>query len=589
MKRVQTRWSRSLRRATRNLGHIGTQLIVRSLLLLVIVVGIGYVGQVTSASAQLPLPAEFSEPLPSLLKPGTPQNGIESGWVRLDGRTVFRVATPEGELSDRVQEIQSNLAGVRRDYVTSDQQSLIIDIRGTENLPTLYVNDRYVMTVTHLDAQIAVTTPRRYAERLQVSITQALREAAQERQPAAIIRQTQRAIALGMATAILSLGLSLWQRYWQRSHQRHAATTDLNPDGSPILSRITQQHRQDVRAIRTFLFQLGQICIWITGILLIIGLFPQTRWMQTWFVQTLPYRLSIIVIVVAVYLGIRLSFVVIDWFIGTLIDGGLLAPSRNQRVQQRVSTISRVLKGVTVLVLLLIGILAGLINLGLDIAPLIAGAGLIGVAISLASQNLIRDAINGFLILVEDQYAVGDVIVVGNVFGLVENMTLRITQLRDPEERLITIPNSEIKIVSNLSSRHSQADIKIPVAYSADIDQALALVHQVGAEMMDDGDWAGRMLAKPLMLGLDEFGDRGMVIRVWIRTQPLEQWNVAREYRRRIKVTFDQNGIPLMLAQQELWVHSRGNTEMSDRAIAATSPNSAMPSSYINGVEPTHS
>jgi small conductance mechanosensitive channel len=586
MKRVKTRWPR-LRRTRQKLWQIGTQLVVRSLLLFLVIAGIGYVGQNTSAAAQLPIPAEFSEPLPSILKPSISQDGLESGWVRLDGRAVFRVATPDGKLNDRMQEIQRNLAAVRREYVNSDEPALNIEVRGEEDLPTIYINDRYVMTVTHLDAQIAVATTSRYAERLKNTIAQALRESLQERQPAAMIRQTQRAILLVLVTGALSLGLSFWQQHWRRSQRE---PTDSNPGVSPITSRITQQHRKDVRAIRAFLFQVGQICIWITGILLTVGLFPQTRWIQSWFIQTLPYRLSVIIIIAAVYLGIRLSFVVIDWFIGTLIDGGLLIPNRNQRAQQRVSTISRVLKGVTVLLLILIGILAGLINLGVDIAPLIAGAGLVGVAISLASQNLIRDAINGFLILLEDQYAVGDVIVVGDVFGLVENMTLRITQLRDPEERLITIPNSEIKIVSNLSSRHSQADIKIPVAYSADIDQALALVQQVGAAMMDDTDWANRMLAKPLNLGLDEFNDRGMVIRVWIRTQPLEQWNVAREYRRRIKVAFDQNGIPLMLSQQELWVHSNGTNGVSNGAIApphqSGSPSPVLHSIHANGTEP---
>ncbi|NEO28669.1 MAG: mechanosensitive ion channel family protein, partial [Kamptonema sp. SIO4C4] len=245
----------------------------------------------------------------------------------------------------------------------------------------------------------------------------------------------------------------------------------------------------------------------------------------------------------------------IDRIIETLIEGAQLMPQRGQRLQQRVSTISGVTKGLTTIVLIIIAIFVALINLGIDVGPLIAGAGLIGVALSLASQNLIRDAINGFLILAEDQYAVGDVIAVGDVFGSVENITLRMTQLRDPEERLITIPNSEIKIVCNLSSRHAQADLRIPVAYTADVDKAIALTERITWEFVRDPQWKDFILADPQILGVDDFNERGMVIRVWIRTQPLKQWNVAREYRRRIKRAFDQVGIPLAVSQQELWVH----------------------------------
>jgi len=174
---------------------------------------------------------------------------------------------------------------------------------------------------------------------------------------------------------------------------------------------------------------------------------------------------------------------------------------------------------------------------------------------ALASQNLIKDAINGFLIILEDQYALGDVIAVGNVTGLVEKLNLRITQLRDAEGRLITIPNSEIKIVANLSSRWSRADLSIPVAYQADVDQALKLIETVALDMDKDPQWQEEILETPQVLGVENFSDRGLMIRVWIKTQPLQQWNVSREYRRRLKVAFDQAGIQIPFPQQAIWVN----------------------------------
>lgn len=554
MKRSRTRWRRSLQVKAK---HLWVKWLACMMLLLVLISGL----HIVSASAQLPNPADFTDPLP-IFKSTLSQDEIGSGWVRLDGRPIFRVAAPASDLSQRVQDIQRNLAGVSRAYRESTTPEINLELRGVADLPTIYINDRYVMTVTHLDAQLEMTTPMAHAERLRDTIPRALRESARERQSSALADQSKWAIALLLGMCVSSFGISVAQHQW-RSRRRAAASQ------SPSTSHISQRRREDLSAIQTLAFQLSQALVWSAGVLLILRLFPQTRWIQVWVLTHLPTYLSMPLIGLGIYISIRLSFVTIDWFIDTLVDGGLLTPSRNQRLQQRVSTISRVVKGVTVLLLVLIGIFIMLINIGVDIAPLIAGAGLIGVAISLASQNLIRDAINGFLILVEDQYAVGDVIVVDAVFGMVENITLRITQLRDPEERLITIPNSEVKVVSNLSSRHSQADIRIPVAYSADIDQALAIVRQVGEELALDEEWIGRILAKPLTLGLDEFGDRGMVIRVWIRTQPLEQWNAAREYRRRIKVAFDRAKIPLMLSQQELWLH---DTEVAIAPPSMTYP-----------------
>ena len=210
---------------------------------------------------------------------------------------------------------------------------------------------------------------------------------------------------------------------------------------------------------------------------------------------------------------------------------------------------------------LVVGVLVGLSVIGVNTAPLLAGAGLIGVAISLASQNLIRDAINGFFIILEDQYAVGDVVGIGDATGFVEAINLRITQLRDTEGRLITVPNSEIRTVTNYTSNWSQVDLKIPIAYHSDVEKAISLVEKISDSMMRDQSYRKEILEKPIFLGVDEFSNQGIILRVWIKTKPLQQWLIGREYCRRVKNAFDQAGIELSLPQQKIWISQENSNQ----------------------------
>jgi small conductance mechanosensitive channel len=201
---------------------------------------------------------------------------------------------------------------------------------------------------------------------------------------------------------------------------------------------------------------------------------------------------------------------------------------------------------VTTAVLLILSVL------GIEILPLLAGAGIVGLAISLASQNLIKDVINGFLILLEDQYAVGDVIQVGSVSGLVEYMNLRITQLRTAEGRLVTIPNSEIVIVENLSKDWSRVDLAIAIASNADVNRAIQVIQAVGDALSRDPLWQNEVVEPPEVLGIDELSSNGVTIRVWIKTQPLQQWKVGREFRKRLKIALDESAIEIAVPQQTL-------------------------------------
>ena len=196
--------------------------------------------------------------------------------------------------------------------------------------------------------------------------------------------------------------------------------------------------------------------------------------------------------------------------------------------------------------------------LGIDIAPILAGAGILGLGISFGAQSLVKDIINGVFILIEDQFGVGDVIDAGGFIGAVEELNLRTTQIRSADGELITIPNSFITVVKNKSSNWSRVNLGIDVAYGTDIDRAIAIIAEVANEMSLELPWKLLILEPPMVLGVDNFGADGITIRVWIKTKPSEHMSVGREYRRRLKITFDREGIQIPFPQRSIWLESPG-------------------------------
>jgi len=527
------------------------------------------------AKAQIPFPF-----LPNLQFPSASSNDsdnkveIVSGWILLDGRRLFQIAAPKSNFSERSQYIQQNLDQISQDYFQRSSTDLTVqvgwpelgeskpqipvkvdgtNVGGTKpQIPVIYVNGRYLMTITDQDAKLRQQDPSTWAPELSKMLEQDLKRAYQERQPPQLVRQGGIAAGTGLTMILISLGLYRWQcRLRAQSLQ---PIYSASPAAQPLASQLNQQQHRNLKEVQRRLFQLAQAVVWGGGTVIILSLFPYTRPLLAWSFIALQRPLRVCIVVLGTYVSSRLSYALIDRFTSALISGVFLTPETSQRLQLRVSTISGVAKSIATITYVAVGILVALIILGIDIGPLLAGAGLIGVAVSVASQNLIKDAINGFLIITEDQYGLGDVIMVGTVGGLVEKLNLRITQVRDAEGRLITIPNSEIKIVANLSSRWSRADLNIPVAYNADIDQALKLIDTVVLEMSREPKWREQILEHEV-LGVENFADRGLTIRVWIKTQPLKQWDVAREYRRRLKVAFDRAGIAIPLPEQIILVN----------------------------------
>jgi small-conductance mechanosensitive channel len=229
------------------------------------------------------------------------------------------------------------------------------------------------------------------------------------------------------------------------------------------------------------------------------------------------------------------------------IDTGGVATARRA---QRAKTMADVLGSVFAGIIWTIAALVAMGELGINLAPLIAGAGVLGVALGFGAQSLVRDFLSGFFMLVEDQYGVGDVIDVGGtvgsgggVSGTVEGVSLRTTRIRDVEGVVWHVPNGEIKRIGNKSQQWSRAVLDIPVDYDTDISKAIAVIKETADTMWHDDVWSEAILAEPEVWGVEELGPSSVKIRVVVQTLPLEQWRVARELRARIKAAFDAAGI----------------------------------------------
>ncbi|MEH1936032.1 MAG: mechanosensitive ion channel family protein [Nostoc sp.] len=518
---------------------------------------------VPKATAQIPF-------LPQLQAPSSVSNDsndrVVSGWIYLDGRRLFQIAASKANFPERSEDIQKKLQKIGQNYFQSPAKTAVkVEVRKVNELPVIYVNGQYLMTVTSEDAGLRQVDISTSANQVAEALEEDLQEAKQERQTQFLIDQGKIAAGIGLAMIVISWGVYSWeQRDKKNLLYPIASQPPRGPQNSPIstaaaqpiTTQLNQQQKQHLQEVKRRLFQLSQAGIWGSGSFFILGLFPYTRGFQLGIITAAQFPLRLGIVFLGTYVVIRFTYALIDRFTTTLISSGaFLTPESSERLQLRVSTFSGVTKSIATGICVGVGILLALVSLGIDIVPLLAGASLVGVALSLASQNLIKDAINGFLIILEDQYALGDVITVGDVGGLVENLNLRMTQLRDSEGRLITIPNGEIKVVANLSSRWSRADLTIPIAYQADTEQALKLIETVAEKMNQEMQWQRQILEPPQVLGIDQFGDRGLIIRVWIKTQPLKQWDVARELRRRLKVALDEAGISISVPQQAIWVN----------------------------------
>jgi small conductance mechanosensitive channel len=212
---------------------------------------------------------------------------------------------------------------------------------------------------------------------------------------------------------------------------------------------------------------------------------------------------------------------------------------------RRSETLTEMLIGAVRIVILTIAVFVVLDEAGIPIAPLLAGAGVVGIAIGFGAQHLIRDFLNGMLILTEDQYNRGDVVKVANIAGLVEDINLRRTILRDLDGLVHSIPNGEITTASNYTKGLSRVNLDISVSYLEDLDHVIDVINRVCATMAEDENYKDKILKQLQVLRVSNLGTSGIDIKVLGDVKPLTQWEITGELRKRIKKAFDEEGIEI--------------------------------------------
>lgn len=222
---------------------------------------------------------------------------------------------------------------------------------------------------------------------------------------------------------------------------------------------------------------------------------------------------------------------------------------------RREKTLIGIFNGILTVAVWLIAGLMIISELGLNIGPILAGAGILGVALGFGAQWMIRDFLAGLFIVVENQYRVGDVVCLDEVCGIVENITLRKTVLRDLDGKVHHFPNGSFTKVANMTYDYSRAHMNVSVAYKEDLDKVIALINKVGKKMAEESPWKENII-KPIQVlgtGPDSFDDSGISIKLLGDTKPLQQWDILREFRRRLKIAFDKENIEIPFPQMSIW------------------------------------
>jgi small-conductance mechanosensitive channel len=218
---------------------------------------------------------------------------------------------------------------------------------------------------------------------------------------------------------------------------------------------------------------------------------------------------------------------------------------KGEEAEKRVKTLSRIITGISLAVITITALFMILEELGINIVPLIASFGIVGIAVGFGAQSLFKDLIAGFFILAESQYNVGDVIKIADISGVVEEINLRRTIVRDVDGVVHVVPNGTITVASNYTREWARVNLNIPVGYDTDIDHAMAVINSVCKEMCEEPAWKDFILKTPQALRVENLGDSAVEIKVMGETKPTKQWDVAGDIRKRLLKAFDEEHIEI--------------------------------------------
>lgn len=527
----------------------------------------------------------------SLVAPSSsaPQSGIrqqgvyETAPITLDGDFLFTIATPTapqpGELpiSQRQAAIENALAaavavagGTGAKATIYDPYTLDVRIVQISGQPVIELFDAHhpqpltLLTVTPSDAKFHGTTAASLAAWWKPILSDALRTALILRQPAVEKRNARdtgiAAAVLVAFTLLMGFGVMLPLRrrvgrieqrlrtrgmQMQRDQAQEPEATTSAHEGRrhfvALALRVSDPRRQakTLRAIVAALVWV-LVLIWFAAVVWALFLFPQTTPFAHRVVQT-------IVAVVATWIATGLLNRLLDVAINRLGEAWRSRQYRSseERAREllRIPTVTAALSGFKSFLLVFVALLVSLGEIGIPVWSVVTFGGLTAIGITLAAQNFVRDFVNGFLVLFEDQYVVGDYITINSQSGIVENLTLRIAQLRDMAGNLVTIPHSTVTSVVNHSRNWSRVDYRISVDPAADLPKAIELVRRAIHEVAELDQWRGVALEPVEWIGVDALSRDGVVIRAAMKTAPLRQFDLRRAINERVDLLFKEAGI----------------------------------------------
>lgn len=277
------------------------------------------------------------------------------------------------------------------------------------------------------------------------------------------------------------------------------------------------------------------------------------------------FFLRLVLILIIAYLALRLARLMVDRFFR---QGNKMFANTEE---SRLTTLRTIMSSMLRYVIIFITGVMILELLGLDTASLIAAAGIGGLAIGFGAQNLVRDVVTGFFVLLEDHFDVGDFVTIGDVSGLVEEMGIRITKIRDFGGELHILPNGEIKKVTNHMGSSMRVLVEVDIAYEVDVDKAVAVLETLFAELTEE---ITEIVEGPKVLGVQALGDSGVKLMTMARTIPMSQWSVGRQIRKRIKEAFDENGIEIPYPRRYLVFDKKSTPRPEENPVTFEGSNS---------------
>ena len=500
-------------------------------------------------------------------------NNLDTAPIFFEGQRLFVVAAPAAPadapvppIVQRVDTITDNLQRIvpaavslgNRPASHFDPKTFKVSIGSENGYPTLYATDGSrrevapIMTLTEPDATLNSMSKNDLAVQWQGVLEAALGRALLTAEPqyfASQLRKLPFVILGGVLASVLLIVLR--RRLRRRNDLLDAAAESVDPhETSDSTGAKNLRVERSIVSGGLRLSSLALLAMWAVIVLWVLGILPSTHALANQ-LTTRSIRVVVVWLILALLdrlLNVAIVRVADNW------ESSLFAtPGERARLTLRRPTVVRAIENLKSIVLWAIAILATLSVLSISAASVLTIGAVIAFALSFATQSLIKDYLNGFLILAEDQFAIGDVVTINGFSGNVEDLTLRITRLRTDDGRLVTIPNSSVVAVENQTRLWSRIDYRIAVAASSDITRALEVLTATLDQIAQDPGWNKIIVEPPQMLGVNAVSHAGLVLRAWIKTLPAQKAALTREINQRVSEAFRKENISLGVPQSLVW------------------------------------